>query len=106
MFKNKKERENRLLSGTERFNMAKHIEKLRHKYPNTVQYIENNLTAYHCFRCHSPVIKEPGSDYPFQCLNCDENLYHFEVRGSKQPVTDAEMAELAERAAEILMLDK
>ena len=86
--------------------MTKHIEKLRRKYPNTVKYIENNLTAYRCFRCHGPVIKEPDSDYPFQCLNCDENLYHFEVRRSKQPITDVETEELAERAEELLMLDK
>lgn len=32
-------------------------------------------------RCGAPVLRESRMiDYPYQCMNCDEDLYHFEVR--------------------------
>jgi len=39
------------------------------------------LTDKTCNRCGSIVIVEtdPDIDYPYCCLNCDENMYSFEV---------------------------
>lgn len=46
--------------------MEKVLEKYKHKYPNSVKYIEDNLTDLRCFRCGSPLLKELESEeYPY-----------------------------------------
>ena len=35
-----------------------------------------------CNRCNSPVIKSDLPEYSYQCLNCDEDLYGFEVHNN------------------------
>ena len=76
-------------------------------YPKTVKYIAEKFRKNcRCIRCGAPVLRESRMiDYPYQCMNCDEDLYRFEVRKSKQPVTDAEIEELVERTAGLLLLD-
>ena len=34
-----------------------------------------------CPRCGFPVVRSDLEDYDFQCVNCDEDFYRFEVRG-------------------------
>ena len=38
-------------------------------------------TKKKCKKCSELVFKEihPEIDYPYVCLNCDENMYEFEV---------------------------
>lgn len=87
--------------------ISKRLEKYKDMYPKTVKYIAEKFRKNRrCTRCGAPVLRESRMiDYPYQCMNCDEDLYHFEVRNSKQPVTDAEIEELVERTAELLLLD-
>lgn len=87
--------------------ISKRLEKYKDMYPKTVKYIAEKFRKNRrCTRCGAPVLRESRMiDYPYQCMNCDEDLYHFEVRKNKQPVTDAEIEELVERTAELLLLD-
>ena len=71
--------------------MNQHLEKYKDKLPQSVKYVEDNLTNYRCTRCGSPILLETEvKDYPYQCLTCDENMYSFEVEASEQEVTAEE----------------
>lgn len=87
--------------------MEKNLEKYRQKYPNSVKYIEDNLTDLRCFRCGSLLLKEPESEeYPYQCLTCDENMFSFETIKSETALTDNEAKNMLEYVLRELKLDK
>ena len=75
-------------------------EKYATRFPKTVKYVKDNLMEYvRCVRCNSPVLRQPetGEDnpneYPYQCVWCDENLYHLEVHAGS-PATAEEVEQL------------
>lgn len=77
--------------------MEKILEKYKHKYPNSVKYIEDNLTDLRCFRCGSLLLKEPEpEEYPYQCLACDENMFSFEAIKNDTALTDNEVKNMLE----------
>ena len=87
--------------------MKKILEKYKHKYPNSVKYIEDNLTDLRCFRCGSPLLKEPESEeYPYQCLTCNESMFAFEARKSETALTGDEEKNMLEYVLRELKLDK
>lgn len=51
------------------------------KYPKTFAYVlENDTGNRRCNMCGRVVLKETnGSNYPYQCMNCDEKLYEIET---------------------------
>ena len=61
--------------------ISKRLEKYKDMYPKTVKYIAEKFRKNRrCTRCGAPVLRESRMiDYPYQCMNCDEDLYHFEV---------------------------
>jgi hypothetical protein len=75
------------------------------QYPKTFTYVlENDTHNIRCNGCGSVVLKETnGSDYPYQCLFCDENLYSFETHKGEFH-TDAELNDICLNAL-ILELD-
>lgn len=86
--------------------MKKILEKYKHKYPNSVKYIEDNLTDLRCFRCGSPLLKELESEeYPYQCLTCDENMFSFEAIKSETALTDNEAKNMLEYVSRELKID-
>ena len=46
-----------------------------------MQYKEENKTNKKCPKCSSKLYEETVEeiDYPYVCLNCDENFYNFEI---------------------------
>lgn len=50
-------------------------------------------TKYLCPKCGKELTKEtePGIDYPFVCLDCDENFYTFEAVVKKTDYTDEDI---------------
>ena len=87
--------------------MEKILEKYKYKYPNSVKYIEDNLTDLRCFHCGSPLLKEPESEgYPYQCLACNENMFSFEAIKSETARTDSEAKNMLEYVLRELKLDK
>lgn len=86
--------------------MEKILEKYKHKYPNSVKYIEDNLTDLRCFRCGSPLLKEPEpEEYPYQCFACDENMFSFEAIKNDTALTDNEVKNMLEYVLRELKLD-
>ena len=59
-------------------------EKIK-KYPKTVAYVLSHDTHnIRCRKCGNIVLHESTlSSYPYQCLECDENLYEFETEVGK-----------------------
>ena len=54
------------------------------KMETTDNEYKNHKTNLKCKRCGNFVYKEihrrnPSFDYPYVCLNCDENMFSFEV---------------------------
>ena len=51
------------------------------KGKNNMQYKEENKTDKNCPKCSSKLYEETVKeiDYPYVCLNCDENFYNFEI---------------------------
>lgn len=87
--------------------MEKILEKYKHKYPNSVKYIEDNLTDLRCFRCGSPLLKEAESEeYSYQCLACDENMFSFEAIKNDAALTDNEVKNMLEYVLRELKLDR
>ena len=64
-------------------------------YPNTHAYVmENDTVNRRCNRCGSVVLKETNIEsYPYQCMNCDENMYEIETHIG-EPHTEEELDEL------------
>lgn len=86
--------------------MEKILEKYKHKYPNSVKYIEDNLTDLRCFRCGSLLLKESEpEEYPYQCLACDENMFSFEAIKNDTALTDNEVKNMLEYVLRELKLD-
>lgn len=84
--------------------MLKYFEKFKKEFPNSVKYINDNLTE---LRCGTPILKETNTDvYPYQCLNCDENKFSFEVRKSNVKVSGNELYTMLEYVVNELNLDK
>ncbi|MBR2401403.1 MAG: hypothetical protein IKB01_01350 [Lachnospiraceae bacterium] len=72
----------------------------------TLEYVERNDTRNRrCNRCGSVVLMEPTvKGYPYQCMNCDENLYEIETHiGEKH--TDEEYEKLCCNTRDLLLLD-
>jgi DNA-directed RNA polymerase subunit RPC12/RpoP len=46
------------------------------KYFNGVWH---EYTGLQCRRCRNPVWKSDNPEYSYQCLECDEDLYSFDV---------------------------
>lgn len=74
--------------------------KYEKDFPTSVKYVRDNMQTYtRCVRCNSPVLRQPetGEDnpneFPYQCMWCDENLYHLEVHAGS-PATDEELDRL------------
>lgn len=90
-----------------REDLYKVLKKYARKFPKTVNFIfENEAGNARCARCGHIVLKEPFAEgYPYQCMTCDENLLDFEVRTDRQPCTVAEMEQLIEDTAYLLLLD-
>lgn len=87
--------------------MLSYLEKFKKDFPNSVKYINDNLTELRCNRCGAPVLKEINTDcYPYQCLNCDENKFSFEVRKSNINANDNELYTILEYVVNELNLDK
>ena len=40
--------------------------------------IDKNINFPRCPKCSGKLEKEKEIDYPYVCLNCDENFYEFE----------------------------
>ena len=86
--------------------MKEIYEKFRPKYPKTVKYIEDNITSLRCNMCGRPILKETNVEgYPYQCMNCDENLYLFETTKTEGQFSDEEIKDLIEDTAAKLLLD-
>ncbi len=88
-------------------NIRKRLKKYVSKYPRTVNYIARTLVEnIRCGACGSPILRETNvKGYPYQCMNCDENKMSFETKASETPITDAELEQLVESTAELLLLD-
>lgn len=87
--------------------MLKYFEKFKKEFPNSIKYINDNLTELRCGRCGAPILKETNTDvYPYQCLNCDENKFSFEVRKSNVKVSGNELYTILEYVVNELNLDK
>lgn len=87
--------------------MEKILEKYKYKYPNSVKYIEDNLTDLRCFHCGSPLLKDAESEeYPYQCLACDENMFSFEAIKNDTALTDNEAKNMLEYVLRELELDR
>ena len=73
---------------------------------NTMAYVmQNDTVCRRCNRCGSVVLDEPDSkEYPYQCMNCDEDLYRHETHIG-EPHTDDEFEELCEDTFALLCLD-
>lgn len=80
-------------------------EQFKSTYPNTFKYVsQNNTRCRRCNKCGKVVLKETNvSNYPYQCMSCDENLYEIETHIGAC-CTDLEFDELCENAL-ILELD-
>lgn len=65
------------------------------KYPKTALFVkENDTMNIRCKRCGCVVLKDPNiEEYPFQCMNCDENMYGVEVYLG-DPRTEKELLQL------------
>lgn len=86
--------------------MNKYLEKFNQKLPKTVKYIEDNLTNLRCRRCGRPILKETNVEgYPYQCLNCDENMFSFETYEAADNFSEQELEELLGNAISVLGLD-
>jgi len=75
-------------------------------YYKTYKYVTDNDTLnIRCNHCGKVVLREPNiDDYPFQCMNCDENLYNIEVHIGGDHSKE-EFEELCINTREILGLD-
>jgi len=51
-----------------------------------MKYKQEDITNKNCPKClsklYNEIIKE--IDYPYVCLNCDENFYNFEITESEE----------------------
>jgi len=49
-------------------------------------YKKKDKTEKDCPKCSSKLYNEiiKEIDYPYICLNCDENFYNFEIKESKK----------------------
>lgn len=60
---------------------------------------KNMKTNRLCGKCRQSVEKETELDYPFYCLNCDENLYEFEtIQETTQKIVRREICSAEEAA--------
>ncbi len=48
--------------------------------PNVIFMSREPENAVYCIKCSSKLIPSSNSDYKWQCLECDEDFYKFEVR--------------------------
>lgn len=75
------------------------------KHPNTLHYVLVNMTYdIRCNRCGHVLLEQPNSQYPYQCMFCDENMFSIETHKGK-PITSEEFAELCQNTLELLQLD-
>lgn len=72
-----------------------------------MQYIaENDTTSVkRCNRCNQPVLRSQTDGYSYQCMNCDEDLYEFEVHDGECYTPD-EYLELLKNTKNVLALDE
>lgn len=56
-------------------------ELLNKEYPKCAEYVRTHLVSPHrlCNRCGSHVLKSDLEQYPYQCLNCDEDMFECET---------------------------
>lgn len=78
-------------------------------YPNTYSYVvKNDTRSIRCNRCGTVALKEIGTElkkeYPYQCMDCDENMYSIETHNGEEHEDD-EFDELCWRTLELLCLD-
>lgn len=83
------------------------LKKYKERYPKTVKYIRKTFKKnLRCGACGGSILRETNMrGYPYQCMNCDEDKYEFEVKHVKSDITDKELNDLVERTAELLLLD-
>ena len=67
------------------------------------QYVREHLIPYTlCNRCKSHVLKSDNSEYKYQCLYCDEDLYDFEVHQMEElkEINDFDFEDLINKVME------
>lgn len=72
----------------------------------TYQYVlDNDMVNVRCNRCGSVVLRETFVEgYPYQCMECDENLYGIETHIGAEH-TRKELDRLVQNTARLLCLD-
>ena len=77
------------------------------KSPKTFEYVlKNDTVNRRCNACNSVVLKETHVEgYPYQCMNCDVNLYEIETHIGKEH-SDKEFDELCCDVRDLLLLDE
>lgn len=75
------------------------------KHPNSFAYFfKRYAEGKRCSRCGKPVLRSDIEGYSFQCLNCDEDLFGFEVVDGEK-ATEEELNELCVNLVMLRSLD-